>query len=293
MIPNGHSGKEDRIHGASYSGFYYLCLSLPDEPLAPPPPGSLSVRRPSLDLATRLGTNPPWRQQTQLQPTRPAEGILTNPFGILEQPEEEREGRPSRPHTSPLVTRRSSSYAEAARTGMSPAPTAPNTPPLEVPSTPKDIDCEAQLALATSTESPFGPASAGSSSSVERLLGSSPGAGSTASSLFDSLSSPRVNLPTPFATGADEFPVPTSPPMARAGAMHRARSSSLTVTRDDAGSFSRAEHGDECKPDFGLKNWARAEIRGFYFFRCSEPFQELTLKYVPQARGASETYDFR
>lgn len=166
----------------------------------------------------------------------------------------------------------------------------PSSPTFEVPSTPKDIDCEAQLALVTSTDSPFAPSSAAASSS--------PGAGSSASSLFDNLSPPRVRLPTPFGTDTDDARATPSPVTAAASSSPRVRASSLSAGRDEArtkedGFWARAERRRESRPDFGMRSYAQAEIRGFYFFRCSEPFQELTLKYVPQARGGSEAFEFR
>ncbi|KAM0792176.1 hypothetical protein ACM66B_004873 [Microbotryomycetes sp. NB124-2] len=51
---------------------------------------------------------------------------------------------------------------------------------------------------------------------------------------------------------------------------------------------------DPCRDTFGFNSYCNAKITGFYFFRHSEPYQELSLRYVPQTNnGGSAGFDFR
>lgn len=44
---------------------------------------------------------------------------------------------------------------------------------------------------------------------------------------------------------------------------------------------------------WGFDAWSEATMTGFYFHAHSEPYQQITLKYIPQSRGGSESYNFR
>ncbi|GAA5846489.1 hypothetical protein JCM3766R1_002507 [Sporobolomyces carnicolor] len=45
-------------------------------------------------------------------------------------------------------------------------------------------------------------------------------------------------------------------------------------------------------PSFAFKSWSQATLTGFYHFACSEPYQQLSLKYVPTTNGGSQSFDF-
>lgn len=258
-MPDGRSGREDRIHGASYSGFYYLCLSLPDEPIPPAAPTSvrtrspLTRRPPSFD-ATVTRSTPAATSVWDTQPFPAADADrLSNPFGIREQAEDEREGRAVRQ-----------------------TPTVPSTPAFEVPSTPKDVDCETQLAFTTATDSLFAPSSIGSSTSMD-LHVSSPGADSSASSAPDMnvLSATAIARPNPFSPASANLPAsaPAQTDRGRAGlgsasrfgrSASRAREMAARELEAESQSKRESSRGrveQKERPDFGQKSWAEAEIR--------------------------------
>ncbi|GAA6020005.1 hypothetical protein JCM11491_004895 [Sporobolomyces phaffii] len=200
--------------------------------------------------------------------------------------------------TSSVPTLSSSSTSSILSvTPPTPSATPPPLPPPELP-TPKS---ELESAFDSVTR-PAGPSSfLDLTQSPERSIG------------FDASPFPQHSLVPPSAFTSDVETVwpamPTSPPpgasppspplhsaamnppSSRAsGVRGRASSSrvpSSTTAKDGTESF--AGPGE----DYGFKSWTEATLTGFYHFACSEPYQQLSLRYVPTTNGCSQSFEFR
>ncbi|GAA5883338.1 hypothetical protein JCM16303_006696 [Sporobolomyces ruberrimus] len=108
----------------------------------------------------------------------------------------------------------------------------------------------------------------------------------------DSEEWPSIPLSPPSMTSQSSFP---SPPLASPAGMTRRSSgrgrkdSRVSGTIGD-GFDAGAQQGEE--ENFGFKSWTEASLTGFYHFACSEPYQQLSLRYVPTTNGGSQSFEF-
>ncbi|KAI5476223.1 hypothetical protein MNV49_007985 [Pseudohyphozyma bogoriensis] len=259
VVPEFHI---ENINGASYSGFYYLCLEFNNPtatplelPPSPPPvenkethrPTSIRLPSPSLTPSPPTFSSPPLAETPRAFSTASTE--ILPPVAL---------------HTLPTTT-------------------------LSDAVTPKEIET-------TDSGSATSPSLAGSSLASSSIYSISP----STSSSPPTPPSPIVNLPTPLGTTPEEFPAPSSPPLPQAPRMRRSdsdgrgRNNAGGEKRPKARSRSGSSYAGKQSAAFG--QWPNATITGFYHFRNSEPFQQLSLSYVPQikrAAGGSQAFAFR
>ncbi|KAK4053692.1 hypothetical protein OIV83_001348 [Microbotryomycetes sp. JL201] len=93
-------------------------------------------------------------------------------------------------------------------------------------------------------------------------------------------------------------PFPSAAPRTRRAMSSSTASTVTTPCSQTLGQAKLTSHAtmehDPCRDFYGFNSYCQAKITGFYFFRHSEPYQELNLRYVPQtSRGGSAGFEFR
>ncbi|GAA5937756.1 hypothetical protein JCM1841_004777 [Sporobolomyces salmonicolor] len=99
----------------------------------------------------------------------------------------------------------------------------------------------------------------------------------------------------------EEWPVPSSPPQSPTSPRSMRRRSSIASQSQVLNETGRGRSGSEAGASlwvgedetYGLRSWTDATITGFYHYRNSEPYQEISLRYVPTTQGSSQTFTFR
>ncbi|GAA5950051.1 hypothetical protein JCM21900_001377 [Sporobolomyces salmonicolor] len=99
----------------------------------------------------------------------------------------------------------------------------------------------------------------------------------------------------------EEWPVPSSPPQSPTSPPSMRRRSSIAPRSQALSETRRGRSGSEAGASlwvgedetYGLRSWTDATITGFYHYRNSEPYQEISLRYVPTTQGSSQTFTFR
>ena len=251
--------KVENIHGASFAGFYYLCVDLSGGTLssaASPPPTPLTSpatrRRASMSPPTTTVSLPPPSPRRRLGLATTAPVVVTSSQPL--QDAQQQSGETTAAHVSlprPAPSRRRSSYAAAVRgepaaaaaasfsdATAATAPSAPDVraavaqaraevPPQtrEPPATPKDSDVDP---LGRSHHHAESSSSSGAISDSPEMGSSSPlgslaAAGSSASSSTESDSPALVSPPAPTPQQ------PTSPAPPAAQARGRRRTSAPTL----------------------------------------------------------------
>lgn len=195
----------------------------------------------------------------------------------------------SEPVAIPISTSNNHDYRQAHRDGQYldhfPAPSSPSSPPLSL-----------SPMSAASSSSPRSPRSFGS------MSGSSP-SGNAWGHLPPRSSGTQHSLDA-VLLGADEAQLREQRRTSRSpGSILPADSahSSQTGHRRPVmtSSVSSPKIIDTAlepreRETFGLRSFCHARMTGFYFFRHSEPYQELSLRYVPSTnRGGSAGFSFR
>ncbi|GAA6063440.1 hypothetical protein JCM10212_005613 [Sporobolomyces blumeae] len=323
--------KVEAIHGASFAGLYYLCLDF--EPAAselfaeasPPlhrttvPPSSRPFSITSPLPRRRLSPSTAPSQLAQTRPSPPsafARSLSSNgPISTVPVAPQPRPSPPQRSMsasvsyaaalrgsspTSSIASSSISSMSTSASTSFSQLSATPPTPSATPPSggdvpTPKSEYDPSFVAPAAAAD----PVTA-----LDRL------SRSQFVSFLDTAPSPiLVSSTTPASPTLDaEWPVPSSPPTQPTGPFgsSRRRTTSFgSVDIEEHNSTSRRGRPEESRKDkamptgvkgsetFGIRSWTEANLTGFYHFACSEPYQQLSLRYVPTTNGSSQTFAFR
>ncbi|GAA6026830.1 hypothetical protein JCM8097_005891 [Rhodosporidiobolus ruineniae] len=323
LVPNH---RQENIHGASYSGFYYVCLDCSPSPSAETVHRGISpVARPSLSgRRTSSSTTRGLSTQTVAHPPLPA---ASSSAPTVSTP------RPAPPRRA---SSGSFSYAAAVR-GDPPSPSASSSPSFSDPSSSPSSSLGPRTPPAAQEDAPMAPpptevptpknevdlsifAEPSSSSSTSPLEGApqlppvatfspfaSPAVPTDPAFLPVSFFHPSTGAPAPSsslalagtASGRDDWPPPTSPPPLRA--LRRMSTDVATVLAKTRGRAaikrreSQVDVQDEFgqDEDYGLKSWTDATISGFYFHHSASPYQELSLRYVPTSMGGSSEFAFR
>ncbi|KDE04794.1 hypothetical protein MVLG_04758 [Microbotryum lychnidis-dioicae p1A1 Lamole] len=358
VVPSSHA---QNIHGASFAGFYYLCLGF-DMPAdgAHVCPDSVRTSSPPLRGAARTRS-----MSSEISPA--ALGSVRSPMLVnstdheMVFEDESADGlRPPRPQEAraplsrPAQPRRASnsgfSYASAVRGSLSSSqPSRTSTDPGRSSSLSSDVAMPKEVestSEAGAISASHGSSNLGATGNISRFNGPS----DSITLLLSNVPLP-ISIPTPIGTTADDFPPPSSPPLGSHvsfGSLPTARHNSMNSsfmsssppaggaawggrgirntinaavlgseareghsTRQRSRSFntgSNRPHGphersssinnqmsgsQKASTNWGYQSWMNCEIKGFYFFRHSEPYQELSLRYVPKARGTTQAFAFR
>ncbi|GAA5859153.1 hypothetical protein JCM1840_003778 [Sporobolomyces johnsonii] len=321
------------IHGASFAGIYYACRfrSLPSN--ASSVTLSLTFTgldcEPALDYESlHRGISPAPRfspsrrrfsnqtQPSQLAQTRPSPTAPSR-TSYAAQPSETDTTASQSPSTSPRPAqpRRTSShsvsYAAALRGTSPPAadsfpPTSLATPPglIPLPLPPPSHDITQPPAEVPTPKSELEPSSEALWLSPPTTPPSEapqlPPIPSLASAPLLSSSLLAIN-PREAQSREEEWPVPSSPPHPPTSPRSMRRRSSIAQRADAPSEAGRGRAGSEGGKSlsggedeaYGLRSWTDATITGFYHYRNSEPYQEISLRYVPTTQGSSQTFAFR
>ncbi|GAA5954013.1 hypothetical protein JCM3765_000724 [Sporobolomyces pararoseus] len=304
--------KVDAIHGASFAGLYYVCLdfeptsselfaeaspSLHHRAVSPPSSRPFSFAAPLTRRRSSSQTGP-----SQLAQTRPSLAAAPPPVTS------------STPVSIPILERpappqRSVSYAAALRGGPDSTSPSSSISPSSLSSTISTISSSSLLSLSPPTPTSTPPVS------VPPELPTPKSEYESTTSFLDLTQSPELTISqstgfTPPLSSARNLPafnnisseressewpeIPSSPPLPSPPLLSNSHhetteqiGSSTRPARGRKNSRNETEHREE---NFGLKSWTEATLTGFYHFACSEPYQQLSLRYVPTTNGCSQTF---
>ncbi|GAA5900548.1 uncharacterized protein JCM6883_002878 [Sporobolomyces salmoneus] len=302
--------KVDAIHGASFAGLYYVCLdfeptsselfaeassSVQHRGISPPSSRPFSFAAP---LPRRRSSSNSQTAPSQLAQTRPApvSALLTAstpPVSIVERPASSPRsvsyaaalrgegGQTSTSPSSSIAASSLSSLVSSTPTSsvLSVTPPTPSTtpPPPELP-TPKSEYESVETALLASQTSFIDLTQSPEVATSHPMLSPTPPVVP-----FNDMASERAESEWPTIPSSPP-PLPSSPPR-----LHH-DISSFDQTRSSRG--RKNSHREDEVENFGLKSWTEATLTGFYHFACSEPYQQLSLKYVPTTQGGSQAFEF-
>ncbi|SCV69479.1 BQ2448_2499 [Microbotryum intermedium] len=351
VVPSSHA---QNIHGASFAGFYYLCLDFDmpsDGAYAPPesartssPPLRGAARTRSMSSEISQATLGSARSSMLASPTQHATVFEDESADGIRSPSAH-EARPPLPTPAPPAQpRRASnsgfSYASAVRGPTSSLQLSGTSTSHGTSSSISDIAMPKEV---ESTDTGVASASlGGSNSGATSNASSTSGLFTSMPPLLSTVPLP-ISIPTLIGTTSDDFPAPSSPPLgthASFGALPTARHSGMTspsmssstsggstvlgsrgirntidsaVLVSEAGeghsarqrsrsfntasnrpdgpnerrsSMNRTSGSEKASMNWGYQSWMNCEIKG-------EPYQELSLRYVPKTRGTTQAFAFR
>ncbi|GAA5980864.1 hypothetical protein JCM5350_003734 [Sporobolomyces pararoseus] len=303
--------KVDAIHGASFAGLYYVCLdfeptsselfaeaspSIHHRAVSPPSSRPFSFAAPLTRRRSSSQTGP--SQLAQTRPSLATTPPITSTPVVMSLPER------------PVALQRSVSYAAALRGGRDSTSPSSSISPSSLSSTISTVSSSSLVSMSPPTPASTPP------SSVPPELPTPKSEYESTTSFLDLTQSPELALsqasgfvPPPltplnnFAGFNDissereisEWPeIPSSPPLPSPPLL----SNSRQEVTEQIGSSSRPVRGrknsrnevEQREENFGLKSWTEATLTGFYHFACSEPYQQLSLRYVPTTNGCSQTF---